>query len=146
MPIEPGIIDANVLAYAIDADASQNVASRALLDAARHPSARLYVTAQILCEFYSVITNPKRVATVTPPAEAVAIISDLLGLPGLHILPTPAQTIRRLLDLLRQHSVTGSAIFDLQIVATMQANNIDRIYTFDAGFKRFPELTVVIPR
>ena len=35
---------------------------------------------------------------------------------------------------------------DLQIVATMQANGIDRIYTFNTGdFGVFPELAVVSP-
>jgi predicted nucleic acid-binding protein len=34
MSVDPGIIDANVLVYAMDADAPQHAASRALLDAA----------------------------------------------------------------------------------------------------------------
>jgi predicted nucleic acid-binding protein len=145
MPVEPGLLDTNILAYAIDADASQNAASRALLEAARDPSVRLYVTAQIICEFYSVITNPKRVAKVTAPADAVAIISPLLALPGLHVLPTPPQTVQRLIELLQQNPVSGAGIFDLQIVATMQANDIDRIYTFDRGFQEFSKLSVVTP-
>ena len=58
MSVEPGIVDANVLAYAINVDAPDHPASRALLDAGRDPSVRLYVTSQIICEFYSVITNP----------------------------------------------------------------------------------------
>jgi hypothetical protein len=33
-----------------------------LLEAARAEAATLYVTSQILCEFYSVMTNPRRVA------------------------------------------------------------------------------------
>ena len=49
MPVEPGIIDANVLVYALDADAPQHGPSRALLEAARDGSATLYVTLQILC-------------------------------------------------------------------------------------------------
>jgi predicted nucleic acid-binding protein len=35
MSIEPGVIDANVLVYALDADAPQHAASRALLEGAR---------------------------------------------------------------------------------------------------------------
>jgi predicted nucleic acid-binding protein len=145
MPVEPGILDANVLAYAIDADAPQNATSRALLEAARDPAARLYVTAQIICEFYSVITNPKRVARVTTPADAVRTLSSLLALPGLHILPAPAQTVRRLIDLLQHNPVKGPEIFDLQIVATMQANGIDRIYTFDRGLESFPGIKASAP-
>ena len=38
MPVEPGLLDANVLAYAINADAPQHAAARALLEALREPS------------------------------------------------------------------------------------------------------------
>jgi hypothetical protein len=42
------------------------------------------------------------------------------------------------------HPVTGGDLFDLQIVATMQANGIQRIYTFNTGdFEPFSELAVV---
>ena len=50
------------------------------------------------------------------------------------------------MELLRRHPVTGGDVFDLQIVATMQANGVQRIYTFNADdFEVFPELTVVTP-
>lgn len=49
--------------------------------------------------------------------------------------------------MLKRHPVTAAGVFDLQIVATMQANNIQRIYTFNTGdFDVFPELTVVAPQ
>src|SRR5271157_1699488 len=51
--VEPGVLDANVLAYAPNADAAQHVAARTLLEAALDPSKTLYVTSQILCESYS---------------------------------------------------------------------------------------------
>ena len=35
MSVEPGIVDTNVLVYALDADAPQHAAARALLEAAR---------------------------------------------------------------------------------------------------------------
>ena len=41
MSVEPGIIDTNVLVYAVDADAPQHAASRALLEAARNTLATL---------------------------------------------------------------------------------------------------------
>jgi predicted nucleic acid-binding protein len=43
-------------------------------------------------------------------------------------------------------SVTGGDVFDLQLVATMQANDVHRIYTFNTqDFEVFAELTVVTP-
>ena len=146
MSVDPGILDANVLAYAVNADAPQHVASRALLDAATDPSVTLYVTSQILCEFYSLITNPRRVTVVSSPAGALSIISAMLALPGLYVLPTPARAVAGWMQLLKRHPVTGGDVFDLQIVATMQANGIQRIYTFNTGdFEVFPELAVLVP-
>lgn len=47
MAADPGMVDANVLAYALNAHAPQHAASRVLPAAASDPSARLYVTSQI---------------------------------------------------------------------------------------------------
>lgn len=144
MSIESGIIDANVLVYAMDADAPQHTASRALLNAARDGSATLYVTSQILCEFYSIVTNARRVPKPRAPADAVNAISGLLTF--LHVLPIPARAVEGWLDLLRLRPVIGGDVFDLQIVATMLANDIPRIYTFNAqDFEMFPQLAVMKP-
>ena len=142
--VEPGIVDTNVLIYALDTVAPQHTAALALLDAAREDAATLFVTSQILCEFYAVVTNPRRVARPRDAAEALTVLSEILAF--LHVLPIPAGTIDRLLDLLRRRPVTGSDVFDLQIVATMQANDVQRIYTFNtADFDVFTELSVVTP-
>jgi predicted nucleic acid-binding protein len=146
MPVEPGLLDANVLAYAVNVDAPQHAASRALLEAASDPSVTLYVTSQILCEFYSIITNPRRVAVASSSAEALSMISAMLAFPGLHVLPTPVRAVAGWMQLLERHPVTGGDVFDLQIVATMQANGIQRIYTFNVDdFNAFSELAVLTP-
>jgi len=144
MPFEPGLIDANVLVYAMDADAPQHAVSRALLESARTTSAALYVTLQTLCEFYSVVTNARRVSKPRTPAEALNAISGLLSF--VRVLPVPTVTVDELMDLLRRRPVTGGDIFDLHLVATMKANGILRIYTFNrADFEIFPELEVLAP-
>ena len=144
MSVEPGIIDANVLVCAMDADAPQHAASRALLEAARDLSTTLYVISQILCGFYSIVTNARRVPKPRSPEEALRAIAGLLVF--LHVLPIPAQTVEGWMDLLRRCPVTGGDVFDLQIVATMQASGIQRIYTFNKGdFEVFPEIAVEVP-
>jgi predicted nucleic acid-binding protein len=144
MSVEPGIVDANVLVYAMDADAPQHAASRALLDAARNSATTLYVTSQILCEFYSIVTNARRVPKPRSPEDAARAVLGLLAF--LHVLPIPALTVERWLELLRRHPVSGGDVFDLQIVAALQANGIQRIYTFNAGeFSMFSELAVLTP-
>jgi predicted nucleic acid-binding protein len=76
----------------------------------------------------------------------MGIISALLAFPGIHVLPTPVRAVALWMELLRRHPVTGGDVFDLQLAATMQANNVLRIYTFNSqDFEVFQELTVVVP-
>lgn len=115
-----------------------------MLETARDGSTTLYVTSQILCEFYSIVTNVQRVPKRRSSADALGAIAGLLVF--LHVLPVPVHTVDGWLDLLRRHPVTGGDVFDLQIVATMLANGVQRIYTFNTGdFKVFPELSVLTP-
>jgi predicted nucleic acid-binding protein len=115
-----------------------------LLDAGRTGATTLYVTLQVLCEFYSIVTNARRVLKPRSSTDALAAISDILGF--LRVLPVPVTAIDEVMALLRRRPVTGGEIFDLQIVATMKLNGISRIYTFNTDdFEVFPELTVVNP-
>ena len=85
-------------------------------------------------------------ASASTPAVALRVVFALLALPGFFILPTTSAAVSVLIDLLRRYPVTGPGIFDLQIIATMKANNVSRIYTYNAAdFRVFPELTVVVP-
>ena len=144
MPVEPGVVDTNVLVYALDADAPKHAPSRALLEAGHDASTALYVTSQILCEFYSIVTNARRVQRPCSPADALAAISSLLGF--LRVLPVPMHAIEELLRLLGRRPVIGADIFDLQILATMKVNGILRIYTFNGGdFTGFPEVDALTP-
>ena len=92
MPFEPGLVDANVLVYALDADATNHAVSRVLLEAARAGAASLYVTPQILCEFYSIVTNARRVPNPRTPAAALTAMSGLAAF--LHVLPVPIHTVQ----------------------------------------------------
>jgi predicted nucleic acid-binding protein len=144
MPVEPGLADTNVLIYALDADAPHHTAARALIEAARDGSTTLYVTPQILSEFYAVVTNARRVAKPRSSAEVLDAISDLLTF--LHVLPIPAHVVDGWLNLVRRHPVIGADVFDLQIVATMQANDVQRIYTFNTrDFEMIGEISIVTP-
>lgn len=145
MSFEPGIVDGNVLVYALDRNAPQHLSSRTLLDAARTGSTNLYVTSQILCEFYSVVTNPRRVSKPRSVSDAIAAIVGFLSF--LHVLPVPPRTVEGWLDLLRRRPVNGGAVFDLQLTAAMLANGVQRIYTYNTSdFEDFEELAVVEPR
>jgi len=74
------------------------------------------------------------------------ITSALLKLPGLQVLPIPANAVAGWMGLLKRRPMIGCNVFDLQIVATMLANDIHRIYTYKVDdFAVFLELVVVKP-
>lgn len=118
--IDPGFVDTNVLVYALDADSPNHAPARALLEAARDGSLTLYVTSQILCKFYSIVTNARRVAKPRSAAEALSALADLLAF--LHVLPVPAHAVNKWMGLLHRHPITGGDVFDVQIIASMESN------------------------
>jgi predicted nucleic acid-binding protein len=64
----------------------------------------------------------------------------------LQVLPIPARAVEEWLDLLRRRPVTGGEVFDLQLAASMLANGVDRIYTYNTSdFEVFEELAVSEP-
>jgi len=78
--------------------------------------------------------------------EALGAIKSLLELPGATVLPMPADVTSHWLELLGRHPVRGGAIFDLQFIATMMANGVERICTFNRqDFEGFPDIQVLTP-
>jgi len=149
MPLDPIAVDANVLVYALYRDAPQYASSRAFLERAQRGDLTLCFTSQTVAEFFSIVTSARRVSAPRTPEEAVAAIqskSKMLALPGATLLPVPADVTSRWLDLLSWHPVRGGAIFDLQLIATIMANGVERICTFNRqDFEGFPGLQVLTP-
>jgi uncharacterized protein len=136
--LEPALVDTNVLVYALFPAMPDHAASRALLDTAKDAGTNIYVAPQNLIEFFAVVTDPRRVTQPRTPDEALQAIDDLLALPGLALLPVPSDLIIRWSQLVRLSSATRKRAFDTQLVATMLASSIKKIYTFNtADFQVF---------
>jgi predicted nucleic acid-binding protein len=145
-PADIALVDTNVLVYALFPTAPQHAASRALIDAAQDAEAGLCVSPNVLTEFFSVVTDARRVSPARTPEDALRAIDDLLALPGLSLIPVPVDVISRIADLVRAHPVTDGAIFDLQIAATMLGNGVRRVYTFNrSDFEKVQGLDVLTP-
>ena len=65
---------------------------------------------------------------------------------SLTMLPMPADVTDRWMELVRRVPVRGRDIFDVQLVATMQGNGVNRIYTYNQrDFQSFSELELLTP-
>jgi uncharacterized protein len=135
---EPALVDTNVLVYAVFPATPDHAASRALLDTAKTAGANLCVAPQNLVEFFAVVTDPRRVTQPKTSDEALQAIDDFLLLPGLAVLAVPGDLVTRWSQLIRQSSTTKKRAFDTQLAATMLANQVTKIYTFNiADFQVF---------
>jgi predicted nucleic acid-binding protein len=73
-------------------------------------------------------------------------VEAFLAMPNVTILPVPPNLVTLWLELVRRHPVTRGRIFDLQLIATMLAGGVSRIFTFDsAHFEPVEEIEVLQP-
>ncbi len=143
--VDGSFVDANVLVYAATEDDLRHRASLDLLETVSADT--LLVSCQVLSEFYSVITNPRRVTSPYAPEKAVRFIPGLLGAPHVKVLPMTLEVELRLLAILDFNEVRGAAVYDLQIAATMLAHGVSRLYTYNGkDFARFASIEVLEPQ
>jgi predicted nucleic acid-binding protein len=137
---EASFVDANILVYAAMEEAPQHAASRRLLEFGQ----RLCVSPQVLAEFYSVVTNPRRVSVPFKPAEAVRFIEQLGS--RIEVVSIDPGVVQKWTKLAIERAVVGADIFDLQIVATLTTHGLRRIYTYNReDFEGFSGLVSLTP-
>jgi toxin-antitoxin system PIN domain toxin len=143
------LLDTNVLIDALYKNSDHYAAARALLDQAIQESAGFCITPQVLAEFYVVVTHPKRVTHPKSPEEALNAIAGFLAMPGMLLLLIPPDIVSRWMELVRRYPqhVTNRKVFDAQLVATMLAHSVRRIFTFNVSdFSPFAEIEVIEPK
>ncbi len=89
---------------------------------------------------------PQRVRQPVSAPDAAGELARYLADPKIRKVHPGDEIGNTVLSLLRKHPVTRQDIFDLVIVATMIANGIRKICSYDATqFSRFGEIEVVRP-
>ncbi|MEW6233755.1 MAG: PIN domain-containing protein [Candidatus Omnitrophota bacterium] len=143
---ETALLDANVLVYAYDESSPYHAAALQLVEKGRGGEISLCLTPQVLNEFFAVITDPRRVAHHFTAQEALQEMVKFYRSKRILTIFPNSLTIEIMLELLKRHPVVKQDIFDLQLAATMLANNITRIYTYNAeDFIKFSEIETLTP-
>ena len=143
---ERPFLDANVLVYAIYADASQHEASHFLIEQILTGDRRAFLSPQVLSEVYAVITDKRKVTKPQSPEEASSIMETLVNCPSITILPLSQDVSRRLAKLVRIHDIRSADVFDAQIVATMMEHGLQTICTYNVkDFTKYPSIRVMSP-
>lgn len=137
------LVDTNVLACLLSQHPRRDSVRRALKTLTAR-GIRLYVSPQNLIELWVLATRPKSQNGIGLSPEEAALDIDRIKSMFI-VLDESAAVYPAWERLVRANSVSGKAVHDTRIVATMQVNQINQILTFDRGFSRYPDIEVIVP-
>jgi toxin-antitoxin system PIN domain toxin len=140
------VVDTNVLVYAADEAADEHRRCRELLEQWRPQSLPWYTTWNILYEFLRVVTHPRVLRRPWTAPAAWQFVEALLASPGVGLLvATPRHREIVALTLREIPGLRGNLLHDTHTAVLMREHGIDRIYTRDQDFHRFPFVEVLDP-
>jgi len=138
------ILDANVLLYAHDAADPRHERARALLERTveNEPDLRLPLTTALA--FIRISTDPRVYQYPREPADAIAIVEELLARPNVS-LATPGDRHWRLLAASADAGqARGASLMDTHLAALAMEHGAT-LATTDRGFARYRGLRTVDP-
>ncbi len=125
---EAVLLDSNVLIYAHNKASPLHLHAQSLIKQAIKGNIEAVLAQQNLLEFFSIITDPRRIDKPIPTKEAVSLVKEYLNSP-FRIIDPLKETIEILLDKVANLNIKDGRIFDVYLVATMLSNKIDSIIT-----------------
>ncbi|GAB4412189.1 MAG: hypothetical protein OHK0032_08240 [Thermodesulfovibrionales bacterium] len=129
MTSEPCFLDSNVLIYSVvDSDIQKRAIASEIIKKGLAGSLALYLSPQVLLEFYSIATNTKKMRIPMAGADAKRLI-EIIASSRIKLVYPGGKTLGKLLELIGKGKPVGSRIFDIYIAATMVEHGIKRIYT-----------------
>ena len=139
---EPVFVDTNVLVYATQKASARHLTANSLLNAREIGDIPLWISGQVLREFLAAVTRPQ--PGIPPMPMAMALDQAKFFSQRFWMAEDSPAVRSQLLTLLATHAVAGRQVHDTNIVATMLANGITHLLTFNtADFGRFARLITV---
>ena len=138
-------IDTNILLYAHDRSSPLfEPAKQFIADACKEGIIGL--TDLSLLEFYSVITDGRKISEPLPPSEAAEIVEDILSADEFEVFCFNHLILNESVCYARKHNVACYGINDVCIAKTLAHYGIDRIYTVNIkDFKKFDFIEAINP-
>ncbi len=96
------------------------------------------LTAQVIYEFFAVITNPKRVESPMKLDEAVNVCKDFWECFEIEKINPTHNTVMDVMKLAKEMKVSKGKIFDCVLAVTAKDNDVQCIYTENTDdFKKY---------
>lgn len=141
-----GLIDTNILLYAINADAPEHTQARDFLQEAIEAPGLWYLSEGICYEFLRVSTHPRVFPEPLKAGQALAFLEALLITDRFEVLSAGPGHWKWLRELIATTgNPVGNLFFDIRTVALMREHGIRQIYTADTDFFQFSKIAVTNP-
>jgi predicted nucleic acid-binding protein len=138
---EPVFIDTNVLVYStfVDFEPEKHLDCINTLNKLDQSGRSLFVSAQVLREFYAIATNDRIFPKPLTSKQALRKIREFISLFSLAM--EKETTLHSLFHLIEQYPVLRQKIHDLNIAATMLDNGIPHLFTYNTrDFKQIKDI------
>jgi uncharacterized protein len=141
-----GMIDTNILLYAVNKDSGEHAAAGKFLRAAATSPEQWFLTEGIVYEFLRVSTHPKVFSKPLDWKEALHFLQPFLESSNFLILTADERHWLLLDEILSSLNYpSGNLFFDIRTVVMMREHGIREIYTTDTDFLQFPQVKVINP-
>ena len=134
-------LDTNVLIYQTfeDFDREKHQHVRHVLKYLSENNYKIYVSTQVLREFFSISTNNRLFERPLEVEEALSKIDEFGNTFG--ILYDDELTMTKLKEIVSKYKVCKKDIYDANIAATMMANQLEELFTFNIkDFELYDEI------
>ncbi len=139
------LLDTNVLIYLVNTGAPEHAAATAKIAGILASGAKTVIAAQSIYEFWSVATRPVTANRLGWTVDLARSTVEMLRarFPVLH---EPPEVVGIWIELVAAHDVKGKRIHDAHLLATMKANGVSHLLTFNASdFPVMDDLAILSP-
>lgn len=139
------LLDTSILVQLVSTASERHAAAREAVAQALASGARVTIAPQNVYEFWSLATRPIESNGLgwTVQRTRYAIETFRSRFPTLH---EPPEVLEIWLDLVAAHGLKGKRIHDAHLLATMKANGVSRLLTFNAAdFPAMDDIAILTP-
>ena len=138
-------IDTNILLYAHDRSSHLFEPAKEFITSACEEGI-IGLADLSLLEFYSVITDGRKIPGPLPPSEAAEIVKDILSADEFEVFCFNYLIFNKAVSYAKKHNIARYGINDVYIAQTLAHYGIDRIFTANIkDFKKFNFIKAVNP-
>ena len=140
------LLDSNILIYAYDNLSANHEQAKRVMEKVFNGEIEACLSAQVLFEFFAVITNPKKASSPMSTNEAADLCLELWECCEIEKISSTVSTPNQVFSLAKERKLSGAGIFDCVLATTAKENNIGVIYTENIrDFKNYKNLKAENP-